>query len=73
MDTLTEPESKEKTKKADGKMPVFHLLGQDELAVDIIEFRLGRAVQRGVNPEKIKAARQRLAEIREWQPKKLPD
>ena len=73
MDTLTEPETKDKKKKDDAKMPTWTLKAQDIIAVQTMEFWLGRAVQLGVNPEKIAGVRKDLLAFQKYEPKKLPD
>jgi len=72
MDTMTEPETKDK-KKEGAKMPTWTLKAQDQIAVDTIQFWLGRAVQLGVNKEKIAGVRKDLLAFQEYEPKKLPD
>ena len=73
MNTATQDEPKTKEKKDDAKMPTWTLKAQDKIAVDTMQFWLGRAVQLGVNKEKIAGVRKQLAEFIKYQPKKLPD
>ena len=65
--------AQERLAHSDPDMPVFSVLAQDILAAETVTFWIRRAMERGVNAEKIEGARQRLAQIRKYEPKKLPD
>lgn len=54
-------------------MPVFTLLGQDELAVETVEFWMKRAKAEGVSANKLDKVQKHLDALKEWKSKKLPD
>ena len=66
-------EAQEKLANIDPDMPVFPLLGQDELAEATVMFWIRKAIEKGVSQEKIDGAKVILADIQRYQPKKLPD
>jgi hypothetical protein len=53
--------------------PVFVLRGQDALAPEVVLYWVALAIRHGVPDEKVQEARRWAEEMREWQPRKVPD
>jgi hypothetical protein len=68
----------EKTRRENPDVPVFTLIGYDQLAADTVAFWIQLALYRGVNADKLTRAVQHWDAIREYQAAhpekvKLPD
>lgn len=53
--------------------PLFVLRARDLLAVDLVRVWVLRAHEKGVNPEKIREAREIAEQFAAWPDKRLPD
>ena len=70
---MTVADAKQYLDKFKLEMPIFILLGQDELAPGAVRYWAHGAADRGVNSEKVSSALCAADQMEKYKPRKLPD